>query len=94
MAEEFRVGDKVLYLGCGNIAYIMKIDRIYKEVNTTRYIVGQEDGRLGDGIAERLIKLTDEDVEMIKKNYKDLLGQKTTLLKADWQRLIQDSRED
>ena len=72
----------------------MKVDRIYTEVNTTRYIVRQEDGRLGDGITERLIKLTDDDIEMIKKKYKDLLGQKTSLSKADWQMLIQDSRED
>ncbi len=44
----------------------MKVDRIYTEVNTTRYIVRQEDGRLGDGITERLIKLPDDEREELQ----------------------------
>jgi hypothetical protein len=93
MAEEFEVGDKVLYLGCGDIAYIMKVERIYEEGNTIRYIVRQEDGRAGDGMADRLIKLTDEDIEAVRKEYKDLLGQKTPLSRDDWQKLIQYTRK-
>lgn len=88
MAEEFNVGDKVLYLGSRGRAFIMRVDRIYEEGNETWYVVEVDGYRVSRCTAGRLIKLSDKDIKRLWEEYRFLLKQRA-LSDAEWKRLAE-----